>query len=161
MPNEICLVSSCVCCYKLCWPVSALWWLYGGKQALMRGVGSASCSSLASGTGGCPPGPGGVREGEPGAAGWCLSMEKGAAGRTWVSGRRMLSWLTSRAGALIRLLIWGKYIQQGGQACDVQTLLGVQSGAQGWACTDWLTSGGKPVCASARICNGKTWLLLQ
>lgn len=41
--------------------------------------------------GGCPPGPGGVREGEPGAAGWCLSMEKGAAGRTWVSGRRMLS----------------------------------------------------------------------
>lgn len=57
----------------------------------MRGVGSASCSSLASGTGGCPAGPGGVREGELGAAGWCLSTEKGAAGRTWVSGRRTLS----------------------------------------------------------------------
>lgn len=76
--------------------------------------------------------PGWARRGAGRGAGCCgvlfaLSIEKGAAGTTWVSGRRMLSWLTSRAGALIRLLIWGEYIQQGGQVWDVQMLLGVQS----------------------------------
>lgn len=51
-------------------------------------------------------------------------LEKGAVGRTRILGRRMFSSPIPLAGALNRLLIFGKHIQQGGQICCVWILLG-------------------------------------
>ena len=78
---------------------------------LMRGLGCVSCPPSASG-------------GLPGWARRGAGREAGCCGEVFAMGiQRRVLW-AELAGALIRLLILRKYIQQGGQVSSVRTLLG-------------------------------------